>query len=111
MTDGVVANLLLQGVMVIAFVPTAVGIYDGRAKEKPFPWVLAVASYVLMTATIVIGWQGNWEALVHPLASGIGVNGALMVLAFRQQRRQVPLWLFTTWGLFYFGFANSLFLC
>ena len=83
-TNGVVANLLLQGVMVLAFVPAAIGVYHNKAKEKPMPWALAVASYVLMTATILIGWQGNWEALVHPLASGIGGNGALMVLAVRQ---------------------------
>ncbi|HXF44018.1 MAG TPA: hypothetical protein VNK70_00950 [Candidatus Paceibacterota bacterium] len=84
MTDGVMANLLLQGVMVLAFVPAAVGVYYNRAKEKPLPWALAVASYVLMTTIILIGWQGNWEALVHPLASGIGGNGALMLLAVRQ---------------------------
>lgn len=86
MTNGVVANLLLQGVMVLAFMPAAIGIYCNRAKEKPMPWALAVASYLLMTATILIGWQGSWEALVHPLASGIGGNGALMVLALRQKK-------------------------
>lgn len=85
MTNGVVANLLLQGVMVLAFLPAVLGIYHNRAQEKPAPWALAVASYVLMTITILIGWQGNWEALVHPLASGIGGNGALMVFAMRQQ--------------------------
>lgn len=85
-TNGAVANLLLQGVMVLAFVPAAIGVYHNRAKEKPLPWALAVASYVLMTATILIGWQGNWEALAHPLASGIGGNGAMLVLILRKKR-------------------------
>jgi putative effector of murein hydrolase LrgA (UPF0299 family) len=84
LTDGVVANLFLQGVMVIAFVPAAVGVYSNRAKERPMPWALAVIAYILMTATVVIGWQGNWVALVHPIASGIFGNGSLMVLAMRQ---------------------------
>jgi hypothetical protein len=84
MTNGVVANLLLQGVMVLAFVPAAIGVYQNKAKEKPMPWALAVGSYTLMTATILVGWQGNWEALVHPLTSGIGGNAVMMILAVSQ---------------------------
>ncbi|MEK7606057.1 MAG: hypothetical protein AAB458_00450 [Patescibacteria group bacterium] len=85
MNDKVLANLLLQGVMLLAFWPQVNALYTNVGKELPLPWALATTAYVLMTLVVLgspSGWA--WPQLVHPIAVGILGNGALMVLAFRQ---------------------------
>jgi hypothetical protein len=74
--NDLLANLLLQAVMLFAFYPAIEGVWKGIAKEKALPWVCAVISYGFMTCAVA----GNgWEALVHPVISGIFGNGILAV--------------------------------
>lgn len=83
--DKVLANLLLQGVMLLAFWPQVNAVYNNVARELPLPWALATVAYVLMTVVVIgspNGW--SWPQLVHPVFVGILGNGALMVLSLRQ---------------------------
>jgi len=76
--NAVLANLLLQAIMLLAFYPAISGVLAGIAKEKTLPWVLATLCYVCMILAIITDWHaGAWYSLVHPVVSGICGNGGL----------------------------------
>lgn len=76
--DPILANLLLQIIMLFAFYPAISGILAGAAREKALPWILATLCYAFMIVAIVADWNANgWYALVHPIVSGVIGNGSL----------------------------------
>jgi len=78
--NAVVANLILQGVMLLSFYPAVNGVLYGHAKEKSSTWILATLCYVAMVMAILVDWKtGSAYQLVHPIVSGIIGNGALAV--------------------------------
>lgn len=79
--DDVWANLLVQGVYLISFVPTAIGVWNGE-KEKAFPWGLSLIAYGLLICTILLGWDdgSTWHELAHPVLNGIVGNGSVWLL-------------------------------
>ncbi len=85
----IVANLLLQGVMLLAFWPSIDGVLAGRSKEKPLPWVCATLCYVAMVLAILMDWKtGSAYQLVHPIVSGIFGNGALTAAVLWSNRKK-----------------------
>lgn len=83
----VLANLTLQIVYVISFVPTLVGLYCYTLREEHWPWTLAIFAYFFMILAVVADWpHTNWVALVHPIVNGLIGNGLVVVLALRQRR-------------------------
>jgi phage shock protein PspC (stress-responsive transcriptional regulator) len=86
--NAVLANLLLQSIMPLAFYPAISGVIAGIAKEEAFPWVLATLCYVFMVLAIVVDWNSSsWYALVHPVISGFCGNGALATAVWWQNRK------------------------
>ena len=74
----VLANLLLQIIMLLSFYPAISGVITNHAKEKPMPWIFATLCYVFMIGAIITDWNaGAWYALVHPIVSGVVGNGSL----------------------------------
>lgn len=74
----VAANLLLQIIFLVSFIPTVVGLKRGELRERALPWDLAVLSYALMTLTIVVDWkEGSLLAFAHPIVNGILGNGSV----------------------------------
>ncbi|MCB9094982.1 MAG: hypothetical protein H6621_07950 [Halobacteriovoraceae bacterium] len=70
------ANLLLQIVYVISFIPTVNGLRKKEIFESSPPWILAVIAYSLMIVGIIMSWgQSSWIELVHPIFNGILGNG------------------------------------
>lgn len=82
----ILANLTLQVVYLISFVPTILGLHRGRLYERPWPWVLAVGTYVFMILAVVASWRrDSWVALAHPVLNGLLGNGLVAFYAFRGQ--------------------------
>lgn len=79
--DTRLANILLQGVFVISFVPTARRILDGTGKEKYPPWALATAAYLVAIISLIVGGETNWVSYLYPVINGVGGNGAIALLS------------------------------
>jgi hypothetical protein len=84
----VLANFLLQAVILLAMCPSIIGTIQGHIKERAFPWSLPVASYTFMSFAIL--WEQDfaecWQRLVHPFTGIIG-NGLLVAAALYQNRK------------------------
>lgn len=79
--NAIAANLLLQVIFLISFVPTLIGLARRKLRERTLPWDLAVTAYVLMICTIVLDWKdGSLLALAHPIANGIVGNGSVALM-------------------------------
>lgn len=84
----ILANLILQIVYVISFVPTLVGLYHGTLREEHWPWSLAMVAYFFMILAVMADWTHmQWVALVHPVVNGLIGNGLVTWLALRQRRQ------------------------
>ena len=86
-TDPVTANLLMQVILVISFIPAAWRSYTLEDKQTSATWVWATVAYGFMTAALLVDPHGFKPfQLVNPLIPGIGGNGLLAILAYRQER-------------------------
>ena len=91
-SDPVIANLLLQSAMFIAFVPAIRGVLAGVAREEVTPWALATLTYVLMVGALNLDVNTTWQQLVHPVFVGIGGNGGLMLaVIYKKYNEKGPL--------------------
>lgn len=89
--NAILANLVLQMVYVISFVPTVIGLRNGSIKEHPGPWALSVFAYVAMIASVFVNWETNhWVALAHPILNGLLGNGMVVFYALKLPRQRVP---------------------
>jgi len=75
-----VANLLLQSIYVIGYIPTYIGIINNTAKEKYTAWLLAVLGYSFATLSLISDWPSDWIAFVSPILNGILGNGIAVIL-------------------------------
>lgn len=88
--DPILANLLLQFIYAVSFIPMIIGLANGRLREKTFPWVLAFSAYVPTIIIIIINWETvSWVGLVHPIVNGIMGNGAIILLAAVKNNKPV----------------------
>jgi hypothetical protein len=85
--DPVVANLIMQGILVMSFIPSWTRTYRFEERNRPLTWIFAVIAYVFMTAALLVDPNGYKPfQLVNPLIPGICGNGILALLAYRQVR-------------------------
>ncbi|MDD2646904.1 MAG: hypothetical protein PHV78_01075 [Patescibacteria group bacterium] len=82
------ANLFLQAIYVISYIPTISGLARGRAKEGYVAWVVACVAYLLSAITVATNPRADWIALVFPLVNGLLGNGTIAVLTIYKQRVQ-----------------------
>jgi drug/metabolite transporter (DMT)-like permease len=86
-TNPVTANLLMQGILVISFIPAAWRSYTLEEKQTSATWLWATFAYFLMTAALLSDSHGFKPfQLVNPIIPGIGGNGLLAILAYRQEK-------------------------
>lgn len=79
--DAVLANLALQVVLLISFIPTAHGLVTGILRDHPLPWVIAVLSYCFQVLTVLSGAEGwTWPELAFPILNGIIGNGSVLCI-------------------------------
>jgi len=86
--DAVLANLALQIVLLISFLPTARGLVRNEIRDHPLPWTLAVLSYCFQILTVLSGVKGwTWPELVFPILNGIFGNGTVLCIIIWKRRR------------------------
>lgn len=87
-SDDRIANLLLQSIYVISFIPTVSALVAGRGKEHPASWSVAVLAYFLSTLSLMVDYSGDWIAFVHPVVNGLIGNGLVAFLSFKHELRK-----------------------
>ena len=79
------SNLLLQIIIFTSFLPTAIGLLQGRLNERHLPWTLATTAYVLQTISLLINYDGNLYQLFLTIINGIMGNGLIPVILIYQK--------------------------
>ncbi len=77
--NAIIANLALQAVLFISFIPTVVGLLRGELRDNILPWSLAVIAYtfqILAILTAKADW--TWPEIVYPILNGIMGNGSVI---------------------------------
>lgn len=82
-----IANLLLQGIYLISYIPTGVGILRGTVKEHHTAWIIAFTAYVFSVFSVYTGPPADWVAYAHPVINGLLCNGAIVLLMFYRRAR------------------------
>lgn len=86
------ANLILQGAILISFLPTIIGLFHGRLRERPWPWFMGVSSnFLVVVAVFLQSGLSNPVALAYPLISGILLNGFIGLQAVGQDLGYIPI--------------------
>jgi hypothetical protein len=80
------ANLFLQMIFVLSYIPTISGLIKGSAKESYVAWVVACVAYLLSAITVASNPAADWIALIFPLVNGVLGNGSIAVLTIYKQR-------------------------
>ena len=77
----------MQVILVISFIPAAWRSYTLEDKQTSATWVWATVAYGFMTAALLVDSHGFKPfQLVNPIIPGIGGNGLLAILGYRQER-------------------------
>ncbi len=84
-----ISNLLLQIIIFISFLPTAIGLIQDRLKEKHLPWTLAVIAYSLQTISLTINYDGNIYQLFLPIINGVLGNGLIVIILFCKSIKKI----------------------
>jgi cation transport ATPase len=80
-----IANLLLQVIYVLAYIPTIGGLLKGYSKEYPLSWTTSVIAYGFSIISIALNFNGNWVSIVFPLINGVLGNGLVVVLIYHNK--------------------------
>ncbi len=90
--DAKLANGILVVAVVVSFIPTIIGLFQGRLREKPWPWFIGPCSYVLVVASIFFeSGLSNPAAFAYPLIVGIVLNSFVGFQAIAQDRGYLPV--------------------
>ena len=81
-----IANLLLQGIYLISYVPTGIGIIKGTVKEHYPAWIGAFVAYTFSVISIWAGPQIDWIAYAHPVVNGLICNGTIVILILLKKK-------------------------
>ncbi len=85
--DAKIANVILTSAVIISFIPTIIGLFRGRLREKPLPWFIGPFSYLFVVASIFLqSGFSNPVAFAYPLIVGIFMNSFIGFQAIAQDR-------------------------
>lgn len=70
-------NLLTQGLLLISFAPSIIGVIRRTTEENPWPWTLGIASYVMQIISLLLTPKTALAAFAWPIIDGIFGNGIL----------------------------------
>ena len=79
-SDDRLSNLFLQGVYIISFIPTIIGIASGKARENHVSWSVVFVAYVFAALSVAFGSHPDWVAFVNPLVNGVLCTGIVIAL-------------------------------
>ena len=76
--NAILANMLLQGVFVISFIPTVLGVLRRELRERCLPWDLAIMSNICLVIAIIADWHmGSVYELFYPIIGGLIGNSSV----------------------------------
>lgn len=78
------ANLIMQGSILVSFVPTMRGVRKNPKNEKALPWFIWSSAYILSIAVVLLRWQGQFQDLAYPI-NCLVLHAAVGVLAKRSK--------------------------
>lgn len=78
-----IANLLLQGCIAISFIPTIIGVAANPKSERPLPWFVWAAGYLLTLAVVLIRWNNQLSDLIYPI-NCFALHAIVGVLTYRR---------------------------
>ncbi len=81
------ANLLLQIIYILSYIPTLMALWRLQAEESSLSWGLAVFGYSLVVVGLVVNYPGDWIAFVSPVVNGMLGNGAVLCLILWNKKR------------------------
>ena len=88
-SDARISNLLLQGIYLISYIPTVMGVLRGSAKENPTSWSIILGAYVFSTLSVIYGPHADWVAFANPLVNGLlGTGSAVTAILYSNNRAQ-----------------------
>ena len=77
--DAKIANLMMQIILLVSFVPTVVGLLRGNLREKATSWMTALLAYFLLIGSVLSSATWEWMELAYPLINGIAGNSSVLV--------------------------------
>jgi hypothetical protein len=80
-----IANLSIQVVYAISYVPLIVGFVRGTAREDPAPWIIAVIAFTLMVISVFVSGNRDPMAFVYPIGTGYLETGLLRCWPYKQE--------------------------
>jgi len=81
----IIANLTVQIAIMASFLPTIVGLLQGKLKEKAFSWFLGVLSYSFLLASVLYKPDWSWPQLAYPFLNGIVGSGSIALISCWQK--------------------------
>lgn len=78
-----IANLFMQGVALVGFVPTVAGLIRRTLQEAKMAWFLWGLAYFLTSIVVLKNFDGNWHNLVSPLFIGVAMHWFVAALTMR----------------------------
>ncbi len=73
-----VANILLQLIYLLSYIPTIIGIFSAKAKENPTSWTIILFGYVFSTLSICFGPHSDWVSFLNPVVNGLLGTGLVV---------------------------------
>lgn len=62
------ANMLVQVVIIIGFIPTWKNVWSEPRSEQRTPWLIWTTSFFIATIVVLLRWkEGHWYDLVYPI--------------------------------------------
>ncbi|MFA5793030.1 MAG: hypothetical protein WC897_04140 [Candidatus Gracilibacteria bacterium] len=80
------ANLLLQAIYVISYIPTISGVLSKNAKEHYMAWLITVIASLFATLSVLTNYPGDWVSIVNPLIIGVICNSLVLVLILTRRK-------------------------
>ena len=80
------ANLFMQVIGLVGFLPTCVGLIRGTLQEEKMAWFLWGLAYFFASIVVVKNFDSNWHNLVSPLLVGVAMHWFVAALVVYQSR-------------------------
>lgn len=87
--SAVYANLLIQTCVTISFIPTFAGVWKDPHSERPLPWFIWSAAYILTLAVVILRWHRQPGDLIYPI-NCLVLHAMVGVFTYRNTRSTKP---------------------
>lgn len=88
--DVITAHFILVIAIVVSYIPTVKGLFQGILREKPGPWFIGSIAYIFVVAAVLVeSGLTNLPALIYPVVVGLFLNIFIGILAMLQNAGRI----------------------